>query len=344
MENQTFKQKLKVVFRSIIDSDGDGTADILQLSKAWKRFHTFMCIVVDTFTGFARNRQGFQAVALSYFGLLAFVPLLAFMFAVTGGLGLADESQWHALLANISMLSDKPEMVDWIINFAVTIVDQAQSGGVGLVSALLFMWTIIWLFFQVERVFNFVWKTTNKRDRNIWVRFGWFLCMLVLSPFIVILFSASILLYTNAFKFMNLDLGALNMFVPWLSIGVIATFTFSLMFKFIPEVRIKYKFALLAGFVTAIVFTLFQLIYLQTQMFVSRMNTVYGVMAAVPLFLIWMNFSWQIILYGANLCKALQDNRLGEEYAFSETPKKRRKRIVKAWGKRNKMIEGQNNQ
>jgi membrane protein len=39
----------------------------------------------------------------------------------------------------------------------------------------------------------------------------------------------------------------------------------------------------------------------------GRLNAVYGVLAAIPLFLIWMNFSWQIIIYGAELTRAFQE-------------------------------------
>ena len=52
---------------------------------------------------------------------------------------------------------------------------------------------------------------------------------------------------------------------------------------------------------------LFQFLYLQTQMFVTRLNAVYGVIAAVPLFLIWLNFSWQIVIYGAQLSFGIQN-------------------------------------
>lgn len=300
--------------------DRENEFDLGDLSKMWRRFWSFMQIVLRTANGFATNRQGFQAVALSYFGIMAFLPLMAFIFAVTGGLGLADAAQWHDILGKVSFLADKPEITDWIISLALNIVNQAKEGGVGLVSALLFFWTIIWLFFQVERVFNYVWKTDNKRDRNILVRFSWFIGMLFLLPFVLVLFSGAFVLNTNLFKFMDLNIGLLNLstFFSFVLLVAIGTFTFSLMFKYIPEVRVKYRYALSSALVTALVFFIFQYIYLETQMFVSRLNGVYGVMAAIPLFLIWMNISWQIILYGANLTKAVQDFREGEEYAFTK--------------------------
>ena len=314
-KKNSLMEKARIFFT--IDNEKD--FDITDLSKMWRRFWSFMQVVLRKANGFAEKRQGFQAVALSYFGIMAFVPFLALLFAVTGGLGLADAQQWHELLAKVSFLADKPEITDWIVSLALNIVNQAKEGGVGLVSALLFIWTIIWLFFQVERVFNFVWKTDNKRDRNLLVRFSWFIGMLFLLPLVLILFSGAFVINTNLFKFMDLNLGILNLsaFMSFLLMVAIGTLTFSLMFKYIPEVRVKYRYALSSALVTSVIFFLFQYLYLETQMFVTRLNGVYGVMAAIPLFLIWMNISWQIILYGANLTKAVQDFREGEEFAFS---------------------------
>lgn len=298
--------------------DREGQFDLADLGKAWRKLWIFLQIVLRTANGFAKNRQGFQAITLSYNGLMAFVPLVAFVFAITGGLGFADEALWHYLLHKITFLSDKSELTDSIIDFAMTIVNLARSGWVGLISALVFSWTIIWLFFQIENVFNIVWKANGKRDRNIWKRFGWFIGMLFLLPFVLLIFGSSFVLYTNAFKWINLDLGPVGKLVPWIGITVMSIITFTLMFKYIPEVRVKFKYALYSSIVTAVCFSVFQYLYLETQMFVTRLNSVYGVMAAIPLFLIWMNFSWQIILYGANLVKALQDFNEGEEYAFKK--------------------------
>ena len=55
------------------------------------------------------------------------------------------------------------------------------------------------------------------------------------------------------------------------------------------------------------VFIVFQYIYLELQVTVSRLNNIYGIIAALPFFLIWMNTSWQIIIYGAELTYGFQN-------------------------------------
>ena len=79
------------------------------------------------------------------------------------------------------------------------------------------------------------------------------------------------------------------------------------MYKFIPATEVKYRNAIRAAAIGGAVFVIFQYLYLETQVFVARLNTVYGVLAAIPLFLIWLNFSWQIIIYGAELTYSFQN-------------------------------------
>ncbi|MBO4595062.1 MAG: YihY/virulence factor BrkB family protein [Bacteroidales bacterium] len=273
-------------------------------SKAWGRFIHFVKVIRDTVDTFAENRMGFQCVALSYFVTLACIPFVALVFFVSNGLRITDEVT--VLLQTI--IPDNAELLHIALEKAQNIIHVAQSGPVGLVSALLFIWAIIWLMFQTERVFNNVWGI-RKIPRNIFKRFGYYISFLFLGPFIVIIFAYGIALYSNASHFIGWDLGHfafLTRFIGWLLFYGITAFTLSAMYKFIPSPKVKYRFALQSALFAALAFVGFQYLYLETQMFVSRLNAVYGVIAAIPLFLIWLNFSWQIVMYGAELTYALQ--------------------------------------
>ena len=79
------------------------------------------------------------------------------------------------------------------------------------------------------------------------------------------------------------------------------------MYKFIPGTRVHYKHALKAAIVAGIAFTAVQFLYLETQIMVSKQNAIYGVLAAIPLFMVWLNLGWSIILYGAELSYAFQN-------------------------------------
>lgn len=286
-------------------SDRLWSIDTGLLSTAWRRTVRFTRIVRYTFDKFAENRMGFQCVSLSYFVTLAIVPMLAFIFAVSGGLGLKDmvTGFLHEMMPSAFLYTDV------LVEKAGNIIDVAKSGPVGVVSALMFLWTIIWLMFQTERVFNNVWGI-RKIPRNIFKRFGFYFGLLLMIPFLVIVFSYGIALATNATRLIGLDTEQWHFFaklISWLVLYAFSAFTFSAMYKYIPAVKVEYRHALKAALFDALVFVVFQYLYLETQAFVGRLNAVYGVLAAVPLFLIWLNFSWQIIIYGAELTRALQE-------------------------------------
>ena len=283
------------------------TLPVDNLSKAKKRFVRFIKLTRITFNEFAENRMGFQCVALSYFCTLAIVPFAAFVFAVGGGLGVDDKI---AGLAH-RILPSNPDFVNTVIEKAGNIVDTAQSGVVGVIGALTFLWTIIWMMFQVERVFNNVWKI-RKIPRKIYKRFGFYIGTLIISPFILLIFGAGIAIYSNITSLVGIhvhldELSWFRTFLGWVVFYVLTVFTISAMYKFIPAVKVKYRNAFWASVVSSFVFVIFQLLYLKTQIFVSRLNGVYGALAAIPLFLMWLNFSWQIIIYGEQLCYGLQN-------------------------------------
>ncbi len=261
-------------------------------------------ILILTLKTFSAQKIGFQAVALSFFGTMAVVPFIAVTFVLTGGLGLADRLK-ELLYANFS---DSQQAVDMVLGFADNIIATAQSSTMGLVSALLFIWLIFWMMFSVERVFNNVWKV--HKSRNLFKRFSFYILILVISPFIIMLFFSGSIIYSNLLESIGLDIKSMesfSSFLGWVIFYIVATFTFSAMYKFIPNARVMYSNALRSAAIAALAFTLLQYLYLGTQVFVTRLNMVYGAVAAIPLFMFWMNFGWFIILFGAELSYAYQN-------------------------------------
>ena len=292
--------KLKDLFSDRIWTLEPGKDDRVYawLVRTWK-------IIRITFKTFTENRMGFQCVSLSYFITLALVPFLAFAFAITGGLGLDDKIT--QVLGMI--LPTHPEIVDMLAEKAGNILASAQGGGLGLVSALMFLWAVLWMMFQVERVFNNVWGIL-KIPRKLYKRFGFYFLVLFLAPFIVIIFGSGIVYTTNMTDLFGLDLKEVRGLFKWIGYIVfylILVGTLSVMYKYIPATYVTFKYAFWAALITGLIFLLFQYLYLHTQMFVGRLSQAYGLLAAVPLFLIWLNFSWQIIIYGAQLTYSFQN-------------------------------------
>ena len=280
------------------------TLDMEELSKAKARFIKYVKVMLITIKTFANERIGFQAVALSFFSTMSVVPFIAIIFAITGGLGLADKLK-ELLYA---YFENTQQTIDIILGFAQNIIDSAQSSAVGLVSALMFAFIVIWMMLNVERVFNNVWRV--RKTRNIFKRLSYVLAMILISPFVVMVFFAGSFVYSHALEYVGIDpesLGAFKSILAWLLFAATAAFTFSAMYKFIPNARVKYGSALRAAIPAAIAFTTVQYLYLETQVFVTRLNTIFGAFAAVPLFMVWLNIGWFIILIGAELSYAFQN-------------------------------------
>lgn len=277
--------------------------DIEDFSRAKARSIKYLKVLIITIKTFSAEKIGFQAVALSFFGTMSVVPFLAVVFAITGGLGLADKLK--DLL--YEYFNNSQETIDMVLGFATNIIDTAQSSTMGLISALLFLWLVFWMMISVERVFNNVWRV--KKSRNIFKRISFYIAILFIAPFVIMLFFSGSIVYSNMLKGIGLGVAyfeSIASIMAWVLFYIVATLTFSAMYKFIPNYKVLYSNALRSAAVSAFAFTVLQYLYLETQLFVTRLNMVYGAVAAIPLFMFWMNFGWFIILFGAELSYAYQ--------------------------------------
>lgn len=278
--------------------------ELEELSKAKARFIKYVKVMLITIKTFANEKIGFQAVALSFFSTMSVVPFIAIMFAITGGLGLADKLK-ELLYA---YFDNSQYTIDTILGFSDNIIQNAQSSAMGLVSSLMFAFIVIWMMLNVEKVFNNVWRV--RKSRNIFKRLSFILALVILSPFVVMVFFAGSFIYSNALEYLGLDYAGLTAFktlLTWLFFAIVVSLTLSAMYKFIPNAKVRYRSAFHASIPAAIAFTLVQYMYLETQVFVTRLSTVFGAFAAVPLFMVWINIGWFIILIGAELAYAFQN-------------------------------------
>jgi len=251
---------------------------------------------------FRDQRIGLRAVNLAFSSCLALVPTIALAFFITQGFGLSETLE-QLLMENFS---EHQDIVAQVMSYADNVIEATNHGIAGKLSFLLFIWLLFWLMIQVESAFNYAMKT--QKPRKIWKRIGVYAALAVTLPFIAILFLSTMLQFSGGnglasyinFPFWEQISGALS----WLIIYAVVVLALSVMYKFIPSIYIPFRFALKSALVTGIIFCLFQAIYVATQMFFNRLNGVFGAMAAVPFLMIWLNFSWFIVLLGAKLVYA----------------------------------------
>ena len=202
--------------------------------------------------------------------------------------------------------SDDKELIDTVMNAANNIIHTAQSGLFGFVSMLTFVWIVIWLMMRVEMVFNNAWKV--QKPRKWWRQLGVIFVILMLSPFVILLFFTGSIVYSNVLDLIpNFEFADhLKSFLSWVIFAAVAVLIISLMYKYIPACKVKYRYALKAAVYAGIIFTALQYLYLETTVMVAKSSAVYGVLAAVPLFMVWLSWGWTIIIYGAELAYGFQ--------------------------------------
>jgi membrane protein len=282
------------------------------LSKANARFIRDAKVVINAFKNFADEKLGFQSVALSYFCSLAVVPLVAVSFAVTSGFGLENVLRDALYSADINQT-----VIDTIMNSASNIIDASKSGVFGVITALSFVWLVIWMMNRVEKVFNNVWHV-RKPQRKALKSYGMDILIMILIPFVVLLFFAGTVVYSHVLDLIPNSIGIsdkIKSFLGWLIFAGVAVMLLSVMYKFIPATKVEYRFALKAALWAGILFTILQYLYLETQVLVTSINAVYGAVAALPLFMMWLRFGWLIILYGAQFSYTFQMFHQEEEEA-----------------------------
>ena len=291
--------------RRIRDFFRDGIWDIntSDLGRVKAKVVRYIRIVILTAKNFSRQNVGQQAVALSFFTTMAFVPFLAVAFAISNYAGLGEYLR-ELIYDNFG----HDMIVDQILSFADNIITASQQDIYGIISSLIFLWMVIWLLSRVEWSFNRIWKVD--RNRILWKRVLAYILTMTASPFIIIVFLSVSLTITDGINTLGLEipfLSTFSTFLIWLAFYVFMVIVLGVMYVLIPNARVRLLPALSAAAISSLAFTIVQYLYLETQMFVSRMNAVYGVFAAIPLFMVWLNIGWFIVLLGSELSYVFQN-------------------------------------
>lgn len=294
---ECYKWLIKFITRDIWDLDID------DFGKAKKKLIKYLRVAIITIREAMLNRLGLYAFSLSFFTTMSMVPFAAVAFAVTDGFGLKETLQEMLL----EYFSENKDIVQLVIQFAENIVEISQKDSFGIISLAFFTGTVLWLILNVEKCFNLIWKA--ERGRSIAKRFLYYFGILIVAPLVITMFLSMTLVVTNTlntfgFEFQELEIA--SFLIQWLAFYGIITLFFTILYKYVPNVKVKFSAAFFASLIAAGAFVGWQYLYMETQLFVSRMNTVYGAFAAIPLFLVWINVSWTIILYGAEISHAYQ--------------------------------------
>lgn len=256
---------------------------------------------------FIRNRCTLHASALTYFTMLSLVPIAALFFGIAKGYGFDK-----LLKSKIQQgFAAQEKTAAHFIQFAENALDHASGGVVAGVGVIVLIWSALKLFSNIEMTFNEIWGV--RRGRSLARKVSDYLTMLILCPmlFVILITSTTFImsyLQTLAEKLpfsalWNIVLLLLTNLFPF----VLACLLFTLIYIFIPNTKVKFRPALVAGTFTGILYIGLQFAYIYAQKVLTGYNAIYGSFAAIPFLLIWLQLSWALILLGAQIAFAVQN-------------------------------------
>ena len=256
-----------------------------------------------TVTSFLDRDLQTRAASLTFDTLLALVPALALIFAIGRGFGLQDLLRDQLFL----YFPAQRDAIQTSISFVDSYLNQSTQGvfvGVGIVVLL---YTLISLLSSIEESFNFIWGI--KKDRTIYQKFTDYIAICLLIPVLMIC-SAGVSIFLSTVLQTNIQIAFLTPIVNWileLFPLVLVWLAFSLSFLLIPNTKVSFKYAAIAGAFSAVAFQILEILFLNGQIYVTKYNAIYGSFAFLPLLLIWLQFSWLILLSGGTLTYSLQN-------------------------------------
>ncbi|ORJ62846.1 YhjD/YihY/BrkB family envelope integrity protein [Geothermobacter hydrogeniphilus] len=263
---------------------------------------------------FIADRCLLRASALTYTSLLSFIPMLALMFAVLKGLGVQNRLE-PVLLEHIAVGSEQAlsKIIEYINNTNV-----GRLGTFGLVFLVL---TVLTLLSNIEDSFNSIWYV--RETRSLMRRFSDYFSVVILGPiFLVLAITMTATLEAQGFVLQLKQMAYVGTLVIFL-FNVLPYFAmwaaFAFLYIFMPNIKVSLRAAMVGGLVGGTLWQLTQWGYVNFQVGVARYNAIYGTMAALPIFMVWLYISWLIVLLGLEVSYAWQNLRyLRQEQAGGE--------------------------
>jgi membrane protein len=254
--------------------------------------------------GFNEDKCLLKATALTYYSLFSIVPIIALAFAIAKGFGFEQSLQQDLLLK----FQDQKDILTQAFVYADKMLANTKGGLIAGVGIVLLLWSIISLLNSIENSFNEIWEI--KRGRTWTRKITDYLSIMLIGPVFIIL-SGGLTVWLKT----GLDTVASNVSIISPATALfLKLFAFTLMWAMfiflyvaLPNTKVTFKGAAMGSLVAALLFELLQWAYVSSQIGVAQYNKIYGSFAALPLFLVWVQYSWFVVLFGAELTFAHQN-------------------------------------
>lgn len=251
------------------------------------------------------RQRGLQiAASLAYTTLLSLVPLITVIFGVFKGVS-AFESLGSAIQAFI-IKNFVPAFSDTVQQYLEGFSQKATGLTATGIVALIFI--VLMLLATIENAFNVIWHVSKRRNTSS--RFMMYWAILTLGPFLVGagLFITSYLFSLSFVIDMNESLGFRDQLLPWLPFFTTAV-AFTLLYIMIPNCYVSRVHAVIGGISSAALFEVAKYGFGYYVKAIPTYQVIYGAIAVIPLFLLWIYISWVIVILGAHITFCLSSFR-----------------------------------
>jgi len=264
-------------------------------------------IVALALRGYREDSCKFRASALTFYSLLSIVPVLAMLFGIAKGFGLEKRVETEIL----ARFKGQEEVAQRIVAFANSLLENAQGGLVAGVGVMILFWSVIKVLGNIEYSFNEIWGVT--KPRSLGRKFSDYFSLILVCPILMVVAGSATVVVSSQVRLLLEKIPFLNFLGPALLLPLkllpycTLWVTFTFIFIFMPNTKVKLKSGLVAGVVAGTLFQLVQWAYINLQIVAAQYGAIYGSFAALPLFLVWLQMSWLILLLGAEIAFAVQN-------------------------------------
>ncbi len=257
--------------------------------------------------GFQEDRCPLRASSLTFYTLLSIVPVAAMAFGIAKGFGFEKNLERQIY----GWLPGQEEVAARLVTFANSFLETVQGGLIAGIGLIALIWAVVKVLGNIESALNEIWQVEAARSPAR--KFGDYLALMLISPILVLLASSATVVVSRGVTEIVRRFEVLDVFSPMIFIGlkIIPYFLlwvlFTVLYMVMPNTRVRFGPAFLAGIVAGTAYQVAQWGYIAFQVGASKYNAVYGSFAALPLFLIWLQISWVIVLFGAEISYAAQN-------------------------------------
>lgn len=284
---------------------------VLKPIESYSRRKMFLFRQIKIFTmvfkGYNKDRVEMRASALTYYSILSIVPIVAMIFGIAKGFGF--ETYLKEKL--VESFASQEKVLEWILTFVDRYLSNINGGVIAGVGIAILFWSVMKLLGNIEASFNDIWQL--KKARVMSRKFSDYISLVIITPILLLVSSSTTIFLSEEIKSSSEVFPLLGYIGPVLSFMVnlipyvLIWMVFTLLYIIMPNTKVKFKPALVAGIIAGTMFQVLQWGYFYFQSMLTSYGAIYGSFAALPLFLIWMQFSWLIVLFGAEVAYSNQN-------------------------------------